>query len=121
VSELAPATALSFDAGSPISTATANTFLDGVACRTPDPDAIDIIVKGAARIVQVSEDLGAEAVRLLYRTTHNVPEPAGAAALAGLLVERDLQQGKRVAVIQTGGNMDAGILTTILRGSTPHV
>jgi threonine dehydratase len=121
VSEKAPATALSFEAGHAVSTSTANTFLDGVACRTPDPEAIETIVKGAARIIQVSEDSGAEAVRLLYRTTHNLPEPAGAAALAGLLAERDLQRGKRVGIIQTGGNMDASILMPILSGVTPTI
>ena len=121
VSERAPATALSFAARRPITTDSANTFMDGVACRTPDPVAIETIVKGAARIVEVSDDLGAEAVRVLYRTTHSLPEPAGATALAGLLSERDLQRGKRVAVVISGGNMDAPILAQILAGQTPTV
>jgi threonine dehydratase len=48
VSELAPATALSFAAGSPVSTDTSKTFIDGVATRVPDQVAIEIIVGGAA-------------------------------------------------------------------------
>jgi threonine dehydratase len=69
----------------------------------------------------VSEDLCAEAVRVLYATTHNMPEPAGAIALAGLLAERDEQQGKRVGVTITGGNMDVPLMTDILAGHTPTV
>ena len=58
---------------------------------------------------------------MLYSVTHNVPEPAGALALAGLLAERPQAVGKRVAVIQTGGNADAGLLTDVLAGHTPAV
>ena len=115
----APATALSFAAGRVVTTETADTFIDGVACRAPDAAAIRAMVAGASRIVQVSEDLCAEAVRVLYATTHNMPEPAGAIALAGLLAERDQQQGRRVGVTMTGGNMDVPLMTTILAGNTP--
>ncbi|CAB4858622.1 unannotated protein [freshwater metagenome] len=120
VAENAPATALSFDAGHAVSTDTADTFMDGVACRVPDPAAIDIILRGASRIVQVSEDLCAAAVRLMFSTTHNIAEPAGAVSLAGLLAERDLQLGRRVGVTLSGGNMDAPLLATILAGHTPR-
>lgn len=110
VSEQAPAYALSFEAGEPVSTPAADTFVDGVACRTPDPEAVRRIVAGAARIVRVSEEQAEDAMALHYRATHNLPEPAGSVALAGLLAERDLVAGKRVAVIQTGGNADFDVL-----------
>ncbi len=119
VAERAPATALSFAAGHPVSTETAETFIDGVACRVPDEAAISAIVEGAARIVQVSEDDCAEAVRVLYRTTHNLAEPAGAVATAALLIERERQAGRRVATVLTGGNLDGHLLTEILAGRTP--
>jgi threonine dehydratase len=90
-----------------------------VACRTPDPAAIDVILRGAARIVTVSEDEGAEAMRLLYATTRNMAEPAGAAALAGLLADPE-RPGRRVAVIQTGGNADESTITDVLAGRTPQ-
>lgn len=119
VAENAAATALSFAAGRAVSTETASTFMDGIACRVPDPDAIEIICKGAARIITVSEDLCADALRLMYSTTHNIAEPAGGVSLAGLLAERDRQQGRRVGVTLTGGNLDAALLATILAGHTP--
>jgi threonine dehydratase len=121
VSERAPAIARSVAAGRAVSTAAADTFVDGVAIRVPDETAIPVICSGAARILQISEDNAAQAMRVLYATTHNVPEPAGALALAGLLAERSRAAGKRVAVIQTGGNADTGLLTQVLTGHTPTV
>jgi threonine dehydratase len=121
VAQEAPATARSVAAGKVVTTDTADTFVDGVACRVPDPDAISVITAGAARILTVSEDAAAEAMRLLFATTHNVAEPAGALALAGLLAERSFAARKRVAVIQTGGNVDAGVLLEVLAGHTPEV
>ena len=119
VAQQAPATALSVAAGRVVSTETANTFVDGVATRVPDPDAVAIILAGASRVLTASEDDAAEAMRVHFATTHNVAEPAGALALAGLLAEREWAAGKRVAVIQTGGNVDADLLVQVLAGSTP--
>jgi threonine dehydratase len=122
VSERAPATALSFAAGVAVSTETAATFIDGVATRVPDPTAIEVIVGGAARIVQISDDECADAVRLLMRCTHHLVEPSGAAALAGLIADqrdRPNVAGRRLGAIVTGGNMDASILIEILAGRTP--
>jgi threonine dehydratase len=121
VAAQAPATALSVAAGKVVTTPAAATFLDGVATRVPDPDALAIISRGAARILTVSEDDGAEAMRVLFAATHNVPEPTGALALAGLLAERSQAAGKRVAVIQTGGNADEDQLIKVLSGGTPTV
>lgn len=120
VAERANATALSFAAGHAVNTDTADTFVDGVACRVPVPDAIDRIVRGAARIVEVTEDEAAEAIRVLLRTTHNLAEPAGAVATAGLLKERQEQQGRRVATVLCGGNLDAHLLVELLAGRTPR-
>ncbi len=119
VAERADATARSFAAGYVVGTDSADTFVDGVATRAPDPQAIARIVNGAARIVTVSDDAAAEAMRLHFRATHNVPEPAGALALAALLAERDANRGKRVALVQTGSNIDADVLGTVLAGGTP--
>jgi len=117
----APATALSFEAGRVITTDTSHTFVDGVATRVPDADAVATINAGAARVLTVSEDEAAQAMRVLFSTTHNVPEPAGALALAGLLAERRRAAGKRVGVIHTGGNADTGLLLQVLAGQTPTI
>ncbi|WP_343061533.1 threonine dehydratase [Nocardioides luti] len=116
VAERAPAYALSFEAGRPVPTDEADTFVDGVACREPHLDAVARIVAGAARIVRVSEEQAAAAMALMYRATHNLAEPAGSLALAGLLAERDRVAGRRVAVVHTGGNADFDVLTRALTG-----
>ncbi|MNE99933.1 Phenylserine dehydratase [compost metagenome] len=77
-----------------------------MACRVPHPDAFALIREHAARIVRVSDEEIAQAMRIYHETTHNTAEGAGAAALAALLQERDSQQGKRVAVVLSGANID---------------
>ena len=117
----ASAFALSVEAGRPVSTATARTFADGMACREPQPEPFEIIAKGAARVVAVSEDEIAEAVRILFTATHNTAEGAGAAAFAALMQERARLQGKRAGVILSGGNIDMPVFAKILNGETPAV
>ena len=117
--ESAPAFALSFAAGHPVSTNSARTFADGMACRDPQADAFAIVKAGAARVVTVSEDEIAEAVRLYYTATHNLAEGAGAAPLAALMQERKRYAGRRVGLILSGGNIDMAALAQILRGETP--
>jgi threonine dehydratase len=119
VAETAPAMALSFEAGHPVPTNAAQTFADGVACREPDPQSLEIIRRGAARIVRVGEGEIAEAMRIYWAATHNVAEGAGAAPLAALLQERGRMAGKRVGLILSGGNIDADMLRTVLEGRTP--
>ena len=121
VADHAPAFALSFEAGRPVSTETARTFADGMACRQPQPEAFAIVKQGAARILRLSEDEIAEAARIYFTGTHNVAEGAGAAPLAGLLREKARYAGRRAAVVLTGGNIDAPVFAEVLAGRTPRV
>jgi threonine dehydratase len=119
VAENAPAFALSFAAGRPMPANSARTFADGVACRDPQAEAFEIVKNGAARVVTVSEDEIAEAIRIYYTTTHNLTEGAGALPLAALLKERARYAGKRAGLILSGGNIDMPLFAQILRGETP--
>jgi threonine dehydratase len=121
VAENAPAFALSYEAGHPVQTNSAATFADGVATRDPPAAALDIICRGASRVVRVSEDDIAGAIRLYYTATHNLAEGAGAAPLAALIKEKGRYAGKRVALILTGGNIDMPVMEKIMRGETPGV
>ena len=116
VAEQAPAYALSFAGGEVVATDTADTMADGLACRVPDPDALEIIRAGAADIVQVSDAEIAAAMRAYFTDTHNVAEGAGAAALAGVLKDRARCRGKRVAAILCGQNVDARLFREVLAG-----
>lgn len=115
----APATALSFAAGRPVATPTACTFADGLATREPRADAVAAICRGAARVVQVSEDAIAEAIRIYFDDAHQVVEGAGAASLAAMLQERGLLAGKRVGVVLSGGNIERKRFLEVLGGATP--
>jgi threonine dehydratase len=78
---------------------------------------MEIINKGAARVVRVSDDEVADAVRLIYSATHNIAEGAGAAACAA--AAREDIKGNRVGIVLTGGNIDREWFATILAGGIP--
>lgn len=98
--------ARSFTAGHPVSINRATTSADGIAVRQPDDTAFRIISAGAARIVTVTDDEIAAAVRAYWTDTHNLAEGAGAAPLAALLSERGAMANRRVGLVLSGGNID---------------
>jgi threonine dehydratase len=102
----APSYALSFAAGTVVTTDSSNTLADGMATRVPDPDALAIIRKGASRIVQVTDDEIRVAIRAYWTDTHNLAEGAGAAALAAALQEKPKIRGKQVGLVLSGSNID---------------
>jgi len=102
----APSYALSFAAGTVVRTNSSDTRADGMATRVPDADALAIIRKGTSRIVQVTDDEVAHAIRAYWTDTHNLAEGAGAAPLAAALQEKAKLGGKRVGLILSGGNID---------------
>ncbi|KHL73381.1 hypothetical protein PpSQ1_16005 [Pseudomonas putida] len=116
VSSAADAYAQSFEQGHIVTTATAETFADGMACRVPHPQAFALVREHAARIVRVTDSEVAEAMRVYHEATHNTAEGAGAAALAALMQEREQQAGKRVAVVLSGANVDRARYARILGG-----
>jgi threonine dehydratase len=114
VSENATTYALSFAAGKPVPTNSADTMADGLACRVPVADAVALINRWAERIVTVSDAGIRAAMRHYFTDTHNVAEGAGAAALAALIQERDAMAGKTVGVVLSGGNVDRSIYRSVL-------
>jgi threonine dehydratase len=121
ISERANMYRLSLEAGHPVAINDCMTFADGMAVRVPSEQAFKIIRRGADHLVEVSDDEIAEAIRVLYSDTHTLAEGAGAAALAGLMRERQTMQGKRVAAIVSGQNIDRPWMQTVLAGGTPIV
>jgi threonine dehydratase len=112
--------ARSVAAGRSVPTSSALTFADGMAVRLPDAAALEVIQCGADRIVEVSDDEIAESIRIIFSTTHNCAEGAGAAALAALVKERELLHGRRAAVILSGQNIDRDWMKTVFAGGTPR-
>ncbi|MGJ5024860.1 threonine dehydratase [Bradyrhizobium oligotrophicum] len=116
----APSYALSFAARTVVTTNSADTHADGLATRSPDADALAIILKGASRIAQVSDAEIAEAVRILWTDTHNLAEGAGAASLAAALQEKSRLAGKRVGLVLTGGNIDLDLFRRWVMPAAAH-
>lgn len=112
---------LSLDAGRVVPVNQVTTFADGAAVRVPDETAFARIKAGAARIVEVSEDEIAQAIRVYHEDTHNLAEGAGALALAALAKESDELRGRKAGVILSGGNIDRSWAAEVLAGRTPRL
>jgi threonine dehydratase len=114
VSAHAPAYALSFEAGRAVEHPVTTRIADGVACRVPEPEALDILRAGCARVVRVSDAEVEAAMRLMFTATHNVAEGAGAVALAAAMQERSRIAGRKVALVLSGANVDRDVLARVL-------
>ena len=115
--EGAPGIALSFEARRLVPHAVSTRLADGLACSTPHPDALELILHGVDRIVRVSDEEVEFAMRAYFSDTHNVAEGAAAAGLAAVLQDRALIAGKRVGVVLTGGNVDSSVFARVLGGA----
>jgi threonine dehydratase len=117
VSELAPAYALSIEQRRLVEHVVTTQIADGMACRTPETEALQIMWEELSRVVRVTDDEIGHAMRLMYSATHNVAEGAGAAALAAALKDRERLQGKKVGVILSGANVDSTVFAQQLARS----
>jgi threonine dehydratase len=106
----------SFRAGRIIESPVTTRLADGMACRVPDAEALDIIRREVDDIVAVTDDEVAQAMRALFADTHNVAEGAGAASLAAALQQRERWAGREIGVVLTGGNVDSDVFARVLSG-----
>ncbi|HEV2487807.1 MAG TPA: threonine dehydratase [Terracidiphilus sp.] len=111
-----PSYALSFKQRKVVEAPSRTWIADGLACRVPNLQAMEIVWDNVARIVEVSDAEISKAMLAYYQDTHNLAEGAGAAALAAALKERDTLHGKRIGIILTGGNVDREIYEAVLAG-----
>jgi threonine dehydratase len=121
VAERYPAYALSFAAGKPVSTGPGETVADGVACRVPDPRAVEVIRQGAERVVAIPEDEIVAAIRAYFSDTHNLAEGAGALPLAALLMEKGRMAGRKVGLVLTGANIDLAVFKSVVNQQTQNM
>lgn len=115
-SEAAPAIALSFAARKAVTHAATTRIADGLACSTPNAEALPHILRDVARVVTVSDDETEAAMRAYFTDTHNVAEGAAATALAAALKER--REHGRIGLVLTGGNIDSAALARALQAPT---
>jgi threonine dehydratase len=114
VAEASPSYAESFRRRSVIEAPARTQIADGLACRTPNADALEVIWNNVARIVEVSDDAIEEAMRIYFSDTHNVAEGAAAAPLAGAMKEAPRYSGGRIGLVFTGGNVDRSVFARVL-------
>lgn len=114
VSDGAPWAALSFEAGRKIEAPVTTVIADGLACRVPDEQSLEIMLENVDHIVRVTDDEVRRAMKIYFTDTHNVVEGAGAAALAAAIKEKDSLSGKRVGLVASGGNVDHEVFARVL-------
>ena len=107
----------SWHAGQPVVKHTAQTIADGLATRGVYEMTFSTLREGLTDFITVSDELIAEAVRMLLKTTHNLAEGAGAAGLAGLLSLRERLAGKRVGIVLSGSNIDETTLRWVMKAA----
>ena len=84
-----------------------DTIADGIAVRSPFPEAIEDLTGVVDDVVLVDDEAIVGAIRVAHRDLGLVLEPAGAAGLAAVLTHRDGFAGRLVATVLTGGNATA--------------
>ena len=108
----------SLAAGRVVAAPVSTQLADGMACRIAEQAALDILAPHIDHIVQVTDQEVADAMRALYRDTHNVAEGAGAAAFAAAMQERHALQGQTVGTTLCGGNVDSDVFARVLLSGT---
>jgi threonine dehydratase len=111
--ENSPAFSAGLTAGRSVRVGT-DTIADGLA----PPFAGDLpleLCRGRVETILVTEDEIADGMRFLYAEAKLACEPAGAAALGALLAGK-VEAGRNVAVIVSGGNVEAHEAAAILAG-----
>jgi threonine dehydratase len=90
------------------------TFAEGLATRVPFDLPQAILQRHLDDFVLVTEDEIKQAVLRMLERTHNLAEGAGAAPLAAAVKLEDRLQGKKVVLVQSGGNLSLERLREIL-------
>jgi threonine dehydratase len=110
----APAIHDSWHAHERLTTPVAKTFAEGVATRSTYDLTFPALQSGLADFVTVTDSETAESLRTIVSLTHNLVEGAAAMGFASLPKLREHLEGKRVAIIFCGGNIDSGTLRRVL-------
>ena len=110
----ADAFARSWKGGARLVGETPDTFAEGLATRVTFDLTFDLLRRELDDIVTLSEEELAEGVRLALRSTHNLVEGAGGAAIAAAMKLRDRLAGQTVVCVMSGGNIDRSTLRRIL-------
>lgn len=94
----------------------AKTVMDALIGRFPGTRTFSILSSQNVRAVAVSDEEALNGVAVAYRSLRLVIEPGGAAALAALVAGKVDAIGRQVAVVCSGGNVDATVFSRAIAG-----
>ena len=109
-----PSMKAAVEQGKPVTLDSAKTIADGIAVRRAGDRTLPLVQKYVDDIVTVEEEEIANAILLLLEREKTLAEGAGAAAIAAVLNRKLPLEGKRVAVLVCGGNIDVTLLSRII-------
>ena len=107
-------TQLSLAQGSRVRIEVPRTIADGLQVDIPGELTFSVNRRLVDEVLLVEDDEIVAAMRLLFERAKAVVEPSGAIGLAAVLRDRARFAGRRVGVILSGGNVDAGQFATLV-------
>jgi threonine dehydratase len=109
-----PSMKAAIEQGKPVTLKPAATIADGIAVRRAGERTFPLVQKYVDDIVTVEEEEIANAILLLLEREKTLAEGAGAASIAAMLNHKLPLEGKKVAVLVCGGNIDVTLLSRII-------
>jgi threonine dehydratase len=109
-----PSMKRALEAGQPVVVPPARTIAEGIAVRRAGDKTLEVVRNYLDDVVLVDEEEIAEAILLLLEKEKTVAEGAGAAPLAALVHRRLPVEGKKVAIVVCGGNIDVNVISRII-------
>lgn len=110
----APAIHDAWHRGTPGTGANPETFAEGLATRQTYTLTFDALCAGLRDFSLVDDAALSDAMRLIWRTTHQCVEPAGAAGVAALRALRPVLIGRTVVVVFSGANVGMATLRRVV-------
>lgn len=113
--EVLPSMLAALEAGHPVTLEAATTLADGIAVKRAGDLTFEHVRALVDEIVTVSEEEIASAILHLLEREKTVAEGAGAASVAALMHRRIKGiEGRRVAAIVSGGNIDVNLVARVI-------
>lgn len=105
----------SLEAGRVVTLDRVNTIADGLAASAPGQLTLELAQRYVDDVVLVEDTEMLRAIRLMFEWEHLLAEPAGAAALAGLLYHYSPAPNDRVVVVLSGANVTDEVMIRALK------
>ncbi len=104
----------SVEEGKPVTLEAALTLADGIAVKRPGELTFAHVQRYVDEIVTVSEEEIASAILYLLEKEKTVVEGAGAVGVAALMNRKVRLEGKSVASVISGGNIDVNVISRVI-------